>query len=161
VKHRRDPSLACGLRYLITSSQNAELRRAGLTAEGWTLKGATSGELPIERTTKFELVINLKAAKLLGLEIPPTLRARADELIESRSGRCYTRIANKFLRSSRYQGDIPETSTPVRPPDLPELPARRCAGRVPTGSAIHCNRVDAGRTPNALRDHGTYEEARG
>jgi hypothetical protein len=56
---------------------------------------------------------------------------------------------------------VPETSTPVRPPGFPELPARRCARRVPTASAIHCNRVDAGRTPNALRHHGTYEEAGG
>jgi len=40
------------------------------------LKGATPGELPIERTTKFEWVINLKAAKLLGLEIPHAARTR-------------------------------------------------------------------------------------
>src|SRR5262249_54043917 len=97
ANHARINTLALGVRLATIYPDRALLESGGLMSYGANsadrfqraadyvakiLRGANPAHPPVEQPTKFELVLNLVAAKALGLEVPPTLLARADEVIE-------------------------------------------------------------------------------
>ena len=94
---RRSCSLALALRLPMIYVERENVEAGGLMSYGPNfadlfrraadyvdkiLRGAKPADIPVEQPTKFDLVVNLKTAKTLGLEVPPTLLARADEVIE-------------------------------------------------------------------------------
>ena len=80
IGHRAELAEA-GALFSYGASVSDQIRRAALIVDK-VLKGASPSELPVEQPTKFELVVNLKAAEALGVKVPQSLALRADRIIE-------------------------------------------------------------------------------
>jgi hypothetical protein len=99
-----------------------DLYRRTATYVDRILRSATPGDLPVQLPTKFEMVVNLKTAKALGLAIPPSIMLRADEVIEELTGarRRTARAASWPIASTRPRrrsgGHGSETSDPLQRP---------------------------------------------
>ena len=80
--HYPFPRFRAGRRFIGLWAKSTQLASADRCPAGKVLRGANPGELPIERPTKFETVLNLRTAHALGISIPTSLLLRADEVIE-------------------------------------------------------------------------------